>query len=68
MSYLCDIYEKIIGACGLIVIVGIFITFFCPIMSTVEGAKKTLCLGIFLTLTAGVIFLFLPSKVFVCGA
>ena len=68
MSYLCDIYEKITGACGFIAFVGIFIAFSCPIMQTVEGAKKALCLGIFLALTAGVIFLFLPTKSFFCGA
>ena len=68
MSYLCDIYEKITGACGFIAFVGLFIVFSCPIMRTVEGAKKALCFGIFLALTAGVIFLFLPTKSFVCGA
>ena len=68
MSYLCDIYEKITGACWVIAIVGIIIVFSCPVMQTVEGAKKALCLGIFLSLIAGVVFLFLPSKEFVCGA
>lgn len=68
MSYLCDIYEKITGACGVIATVGILIVFSCPVMQTVDGAKKALCFGIFLALTAGVIFLFLPTKSFVCGA
>lgn len=67
MSYLCDIYEKITGACGFIAFVGIFIALSCPIIDTREGAKKALCLGIFLSFIAGVIFLFLPTKSFVCG-
>lgn len=67
MSYFCDIYEKLIGVCGLIAIVGFFITVSCLIAPQVAGAKKVLRLGVFLILAAGVIFLFLPSKEFVCG-
>lgn len=68
MDYFCDIYDKIIGTSGIVVIFGLFITFFCPVMPTTAGTKKALCLGIFLVLTAGVVFLLLPSKTFVCGA
>ena len=68
MSYLCDIYEKITGACGFIFVFGCLVLFFCPAAPTAGVAKKMLCLAAFLVFTSGVALLFLPSKEFICGA
>lgn len=68
MSYLCDIYEKITGACGFIFVSGCIVLFFCYAAPTIEAAKKIFCLGAFLVFISGIAFLLLPSKEFICGA